>query len=108
MRMIGDQRIVDRVMIGGDENGAVTREHLPVERYRISPRDQRMIATGRKHRNMRIVKIHLGASLLEQLDELECRALSHVGNILLVGNADDENSGAAQGKRPALIESLHQ
>src|SRR5579864_1799073 len=99
-----DETVVDAVVIGADERRIRLAERRRRQRHRAPAREFRMLARARHLRYEGIVKRDMRALRLEDLHDLEGGALAQIVDILLVGDAENEDSRTFEALAEARVE----
>src|SRR5262249_5609122 len=68
----------------------------------------RGIPRRRNRRNKRIVVGHAGSTSFDEFDEFERGALSHIVNVLLISEAENENTRASESFALATVDRLRE
>src|SRR5437588_2238023 len=93
-------------MIGCNEDCIVAAQRAGCQGYRVPSSKCRVITRRWNHGYERIVVVHARSATLDEFDELERGALSHVVKILLVSEAENENTCASQSLAEATVDRL--
>src|SRR5262249_5075242 len=78
------------------------------KRYREPSSKCRVIPCRRNRRNERIVVVHARSTGFDEFDELERGAFSHIVNVLLISEAENENTRASESFALATVDRLRQ
>lgn len=95
-RPVGKRGIVDGVVVGRDKNGIEAANRRFVEDDRPPALQGHVFARRGDFFHMGVVEGGLAAALLDEFYQLQGGAFANVRNILLVGEADDEDRRAAE------------
>src|SRR5207237_4968224 len=82
-RVVGDEPVIESIMIGCDENRITAGDDGVIERNRAAALEMGIFTGRRNLHNKGIVVVNRGATLLEQFHELERRAFADIGNVSL-------------------------
>src|SRR5947207_6848839 len=93
-------------MIGCNEDCIVAAQRAGCKGYRVPSSKWRMITRRWNDWDERIVVVGARSTSLDEFDELQRGALSHVVEILLVSESENENTCASQSLPKATIDRL--
>src|SRR5262249_48007255 len=100
--------VVDVIMISSNEDCIVAAHRTGRKGHRESPSKCRVIPCRWNHRYERIVVVHARSASFDEFNELERGALSHIVNVLLISEAENENTRAGESFALAMVDRLRQ
>src|SRR5262249_15882714 len=95
-------------MISCNEDCIVAAHRTGRKGYREPSSKCRVIPRRWNHRYERIVVLHARSASFDEFDELERGALPHIVNVLLISQAEDENTRASKSFAQATVDRLRQ
>src|SRR5262249_41373003 len=95
-------------MISCNEDCIVAAHRTERKSYREPSSKCRVIPCRRNRRNKRIVVVHAGSTSFDEFDEFERGALSHIVNVLLISEAENENTRASESFALSTVDRLRQ
>src|SRR5215831_2968403 len=95
-------------MLSCNEDCIVAAHRTGRKGYREPSSKCRVIPRRWNHRYERIVVVHARSTSFDEFDELERGALSHVVYVLLVSEAENENTRAGEPFALAMVDRLRQ
>src|SRR5262249_43727393 len=95
-------------MISCNEDCVVAAHRTGRKGYREPSSKCRVIPCRWNHRYERIVVVHARSASFDEFDELERGTLSHIVNVLLISEAENENTRASESFAQATVDRLRQ
>src|SRR5215467_790848 len=100
--------VVDVIMICCNEDCIVAAHRTGCKGDREPSSKCRVIPRRWNHRYERIVIVHARSASFDEFDELERGALSHIVHVLLVSEAENENTRASESFAEATVDRFRQ
>src|SRR5215471_10943762 len=106
--MLHHGAVVDVIMLSCNEDCIVAAHRTGRKGYREPSSKCRVIPCRWNHRYERIVVVHARSASFDEFDELEGGALSHIVNVLLISEAENEDTRASESFALATVDRLCQ